>query len=125
MPEGLLVLAGRCRALASSPQIGADAIVGNYDAVEDCSDLFLTTIRCSGSFAGRHDWTHGKAIRALLWQSYLCRGLAIHRFDPHIQVELGQPSRLAGVRGDFQRKGSAYVQISAASRKSDRVQRTR
>ncbi|MBR1032619.1 hypothetical protein [Bradyrhizobium liaoningense] len=88
MPEGLLVLAGRCRALASSPQIGADAIVGNYDAVEDCSELFLTTIRCSGSFAGRHDWTHGKAIRALLWQSYLCRGLAIHRFDPHIRSSL-------------------------------------
>jgi hypothetical protein len=40
VPEGLLVLVGRCRAFASSPQIAADAIARNYDAVEDGSELF-------------------------------------------------------------------------------------
>jgi hypothetical protein len=38
-PEGLLVLVGRCRALASLPQIAADAIARNYDAAEDGSEL--------------------------------------------------------------------------------------
>lgn len=74
----------------------------------------------------RVGWTQGKAcprtaLAILFMPEARCSALR----SPYIQVYPGQPSRLAGARGDFQRKGSAYVQISAASRKNNRVRRTR
>jgi len=85
VPEGLLVLVGRRRALASS-QIAADAIARNDDVVEDGSELFLIAIRCSGSFAGQDGWTHGKVyLRAALailfmpWGSLFSRSIPISK----------------------------------------------
>ena len=39
-------------------------------------------------------------------------GLAIRSCDPHICIYPDQPSRLVGMRGDFQRKGSASSNLS-------------
>jgi len=44
-------------------------------------------------------------------------GLAIRSCDPHICVHPDQPSRLVGVRGDFQRKGSACSNLSSIVQK--------
>src|SRR4029077_19153118 len=48
---------------------------------------------------------------------YLCPGLVIRTFDPHIHVYPHQPSRLVGTRGDFQRKGSACSNLGSIARK--------
>jgi hypothetical protein len=50
---------------------------------------------------------HNSHSHARFAPSYLCLGLVIRTFDPYIHVCPGQPSRLVGMRGDFQRKGSA------------------
>jgi hypothetical protein len=71
VPEGLLVLVGRCRAFASSPQIAADAIARNYDAVEDGSELFLIAVRCSGSFA-RRDGDARQSLSAHSFGNLIC-----------------------------------------------------
>jgi hypothetical protein len=103
--------------------MAADAIARNYDAVEDGSELFLIAVRRSGSFAKRDALqslsAHSFGNLIYAWGSLFSPSIPISKVYP------GQPSRLAGVRGDFQRNGSAYVQISAASRKSNRVRRTR
>src|SRR6478609_3968741 len=49
--------------------------------------------------------------------SYSCLGLVIRTFDPYIHVYPDQPSRLVGMRRDFQRKGSACSNLSSIARK--------
>jgi hypothetical protein len=44
-------------------------------------------------------------------------GLVIRTFDPHMFVYPDQPSRLVGMRGDFQRKGSACSNLSSIVQK--------
>jgi hypothetical protein len=89
-------------------------------------NLFLIAVRCSGSFARPDGWTHGKAYpRTTLAILFVpgARYPALRSPYPSLpwsSIEIGRSAR-----GDFQRKGSAYVQISAASRKSNRVRRTR
>ncbi|WFU45833.1 hypothetical protein QA640_44225 (plasmid) [Bradyrhizobium sp. CB82] len=113
------------RALASSRQIAADAIARNYDAVEEGSELLLIAIRCSGSFAQPAGGEREAYLRALLIILFIyswARYSAVGSPYPGLSCPI---IRLAGMRGDFKRKGSAYVQMSAASCKSNRARRTR
>ena len=58
------------------------------------------------------------SIRKLFSCHLICAlGLVIRTFDPHIHVYPDQPSRLVGMRGDFQRKGSACSNLSSIARK--------
>ena len=48
-------------------------------------------------------------------------GLAIRSCDPHICIHTDQPSRLVGMRGDFQRKGKGRT-ISVSRYRPPRAQ---
>jgi hypothetical protein len=68
----------------------------------------------SGSLPVRSDGAPLLAGCRELYHDLIAPGrLAIRSCDPYISIHPDQPSRLVGVRGDFQRKGSACSNISS------------